>query len=107
MSRASSRLHDDAEHLLTCTVAFPMQVQKSWMYLEPIFGAQDIQKQLPAEYKAFDQVHRQLREIMRRTKDRPNALQVTSNAGPCILLRLACLLFANRLSPSADEGRVD
>ena len=58
-----------------------LQVQKSWMYLEPIFSAQDIQKQLPAEHKAFDQVHRQLREIMRRTKDRPNALQITSNAG--------------------------
>jgi dynein heavy chain len=51
------------------------------MYLEPIFSAQDIQKQLPAEHRAFDQVHRQLREIMRRTKDRPNALQITSNAG--------------------------
>jgi hypothetical protein len=51
------------------------------MYLEPIFSAQDIQKQLPAEHKAFDQVHRQLREIMRRTKDRPNALQITSNSG--------------------------
>lgn len=65
--------------MLCC--AFILQVQKSWMYLEPIFSAQDIQKQLPAEHKAFDQVHRQLREIMRRTKDRPNALQITSNAG--------------------------
>jgi len=54
------------------------------MYLEPIFSAQDIQKQLPAEHKAFDQVHRQLREIMRRTKDRPNALQITSNASKCL-----------------------
>ncbi|WIA13579.1 hypothetical protein OEZ85_007146 [Tetradesmus obliquus] len=56
-----------------------VQVQKSWMYLEPIFSAQDIQKQLPSEYRAFDHVHKQLREVMRRTKDRPNALQTASN----------------------------
>ena len=55
------------------------QAQKSWMYLEPIFSAPDIQKQLPAESKAFDHVHRQLKEVMRRTKDRPNALQTASN----------------------------
>ena len=53
-----------------------IQVQKSWMYLEPIFSAPDIQRQLPVEAKAFAQTDKQLREIMRRTKDRPNALQV-------------------------------
>ncbi|GBF88264.1 dynein heavy chain axonemal protein, partial [Raphidocelis subcapitata] len=56
-----------------------VQVQKSWMYMEPIFSAPDIQKQLPAESKAFDHVHRQLKEVMRRTMDRPNALQAASN----------------------------
>lgn len=56
-----------------------LQVQKAWMYLEPIFSAQDIQKQLPAEHKAFEAVHKQLRDIMRHTKDRPNALQTASN----------------------------
>jgi hypothetical protein len=65
----ANRCHDTAD----------LQVQKSWMYLEPIFSAQDIQKQLPSEYRAFDHVHKQLREIMRRTKDRPNALQTASN----------------------------
>jgi dynein heavy chain len=49
------------------------------MYLEPIFSAQDIQKQLPAEHKAFEAVHKQLRDIMRLTRDRPNALQTASN----------------------------
>lgn len=61
----------------------PTQVQKSWMYLELIFSAQDIQKQLPQEHKAFDTVHKQLRDIMRHTKERPNALQaanITSEA---------------------------
>lgn len=64
----------------TCRcLAADLQVQKSWMYLEPIFSAQDIQKQLPSEYRAFDHVHKQLRDIMRRTKDRPNPLQTASN----------------------------
>jgi len=53
------------------------------MYLEPIFSAPDIQKQLPAESKAFDHVHRQLKEVMRRTKDRPNALQTAGNPSAC------------------------
>lgn len=72
-------------HLRLCpangSISGCLQVQKSWMYLEPIFSAQDIQKQLPSEYRAFDHVHKQLREVMRRTKDRPNALQTASN--PC------------------------
>jgi dynein heavy chain, axonemal len=54
------------------------------MYLEPVFSAPDIQKQLPAEAKAFDQVHRQLRDVMRRTRDRPNALQAAANPGAWI-----------------------
>lgn len=58
-----------------------LQVQKAWMYLEPIFSSSDLPKQLPTESKAFDLVHKQLRDIMRRTKDRPNALQTASNPG--------------------------
>lgn len=49
-------------------------VQKAWMYLEPIFSSQDIQKQLPVEAKAFVQADKQIKEIMRKTKERPNAL---------------------------------
>ena len=65
------------------------------MYLEPIFSAPDIQKQLPTESKAFDHVHRQLRDIMRRTKDRPNALQTGSNPGKGhmqLLVNTSCLI---------------
>jgi hypothetical protein len=63
------------------------------MYLEPIFSAQDIQKQLPSEYRAFDHVHKQLREIMRRTKDRPNALQTASNPSEGLVDTLRCLVL--------------
>lgn len=56
-------------------------VQKAWMYLEPIFSAVDIQRQLPVEAKAFFNVDKQLRETMRRTKDRPNALLAGTQPG--------------------------
>lgn len=53
------------------------------MYLEPIFSAQDIQKQLPSEYKGFDAIHKQLKDIMRHTRERPNALQAASHLSKC------------------------
>ena len=56
-------------------------VQKNWMYLESIFLAPDIQRQLPNEAKAFLTVDKQLRDIMRRTRDRPNALQSGTTPG--------------------------
>jgi len=43
---------------------------------KPAHSAQDIQKQLPAEAKAFIFVDRQFKDIMRKAKDRPNAMQV-------------------------------
>ncbi|MEW5314024.1 MAG: hypothetical protein WDW38_005552 [Sanguina aurantia] len=58
-----------------------VQVQKAWMYLEPIFSAPDIQRQLPVEAKAFAATDKQLRDIMRRTKDRPNALLAGTQPG--------------------------
>ena len=58
-----------------------LECQKSWMYLESIFSAADIQRQLPNENKAFLAVDKQFRDIMRRTKDRGNALQAGSTPG--------------------------
>ena len=55
--------------------------QKQWMYLESIFSAADIQRQLPNESKAFFAVDKQFKDIMRRTKDRGNALQAGSTPG--------------------------
>jgi dynein heavy chain len=42
--------------------------QKAWMYLENIFNAEDIQKQLPAEAKQFAQVDKFWKDHMIRTK---------------------------------------
>ncbi|KAJ9522809.1 hypothetical protein QJQ45_019797 [Haematococcus lacustris] len=58
-----------------------LECQKQWLYLETIFSAADIQRQLPSEAKAFSQVDRQFKDIMRRTKDRPNAMLAATVVG--------------------------
>lgn len=45
--------------------------QRQWMYLENIFSAEDIQKQLPAETTKFFAVDKFWRENMIRTHKRP------------------------------------
>lgn len=44
-----------------------LECQTNWLYLEAIFSAPDIQKQLPLESKMFLQVDKSWKEIMRRT----------------------------------------
>ena len=48
--------------------------QRTWMYLENIFGAEDIQKQLPAEAQKFLVVDRSWKQIMARTNADPSVL---------------------------------
>eukprot|EP00854_Cymbomonas_tetramitiformis_P003966 gene3966-4937_t len=60
---------EKALNLFSETLDEWLAVQKGWMYLESIFSAPDIQRQLPAEAKAFFQVDKQLKDIMRRTKN--------------------------------------
>jgi dynein heavy chain, axonemal len=48
--------------------------QRTWMYLENIFGAEDIQKQLPAESQRFLIVDRSWKAIMKRTNEDPLVL---------------------------------
>ncbi|XP_031643456.1 dynein heavy chain 6, axonemal [Oncorhynchus kisutch] len=61
--------------------------QKRWLYLEPIFSAGGIQRQLPAEAKVFLQVDQSWKEIMRRTDDRPNALRAATAPGVLEMLQ--------------------
>lgn len=58
-----------------------LECQKKWLYLENIFMAPDIQRQLPNETKLFGTVDRQFKSILRITRDRPAALPV------CLLAR--------------------
>eukprot|EP00741_Cyanophora_paradoxa_P002452 tig00000076_g2377.t1 len=49
-------------------------VQRQWLYLEPIFGSEDIMKQLPTEGKRFTTVDRTWRKTMQNAKMNPHVL---------------------------------
>uniref|UniRef100_A0A8C3AFB1 Dynein axonemal heavy chain 6 n=1 Tax=Cyclopterus lumpus TaxID=8103 RepID=A0A8C3AFB1_CYCLU len=48
--------------------------QRNWLYLESIFLAPDIKRQLPAESKMFLKVDKSWKEIMAKVNKMPNAL---------------------------------
>ncbi|XP_026216049.1 dynein heavy chain 6, axonemal isoform X2 [Anabas testudineus] len=52
--------------------------QRNWLYLESIFLAPDIKRQLPAESKMFLKVDKSWKEIMARVKKMPNALKAAT-----------------------------
>ncbi|KAK9870899.1 hypothetical protein WA026_009856 [Henosepilachna vigintioctopunctata] len=52
-----------------------MDVQKQWMYLEPIFTSEDITSQLPLESKKYKSMERTWRRIMRSAFDHPNIIE--------------------------------
>lgn len=62
--------------LFSSTLESWLLVQRGWLKLEAVFAAPDIQRQVPAEASAFAQVDKTFKDIMRRTHDRPHALQV-------------------------------
>ncbi|XP_007947093.1 dynein axonemal heavy chain 6 [Orycteropus afer afer] len=55
-----------------------LNCQRNWLYLESIFNAPDIQRQLPAEAKMFLQVDKSWKEIMRKVNRLPNALRAAT-----------------------------
>ncbi|TNN23644.1 Dynein heavy chain 6, axonemal [Liparis tanakae] len=58
------------EEWLTC--------QRNWLYLESIFLAPDIKRQLPAESKMFLKVDKSWKEIMAKVNRMPNALRAAT-----------------------------
>ncbi|RUS73939.1 hypothetical protein EGW08_018296 [Elysia chlorotica] len=55
-----------------------LRVQAAWLYLEPIFGSQDIRNQIPVEGKMFEEVDEHWRNIMLRSVENTKALIVVS-----------------------------
>lgn len=55
--------------------------QRSWLYLESIFSAPDIQRQLPAEAKMFMTVDKSYKEIMRKVNKVPLAIRAGTQPG--------------------------
>ncbi|XP_056443291.1 dynein axonemal heavy chain 6 [Gadus chalcogrammus] len=68
-----SLFSDTLDECLTC--------QRNWLYLESIFSAPDIQRELGAEAKMFQQVDKSWKEIMRRINMHPNALWAATQPG--------------------------
>ncbi|XP_066451266.1 dynein axonemal heavy chain 14 isoform X2 [Eleutherodactylus coqui] len=64
-----------------------MMCQRNWLYLEQIFLASDIQRQLPAEARLFAQVDTSWKELMNQIKDSPNALRATTAPGVLEILQ--------------------
>ncbi|KAJ3125644.1 Dynein heavy chain 6, axonemal [Physocladia obscura] len=58
-----------------------LNCQRNWLYLESIFSAPDIQRQLPDEARMFAQVDRNWKEIMRRVSRNPNAIKSGTVSG--------------------------
>ncbi|KAH9281795.1 Dynein heavy chain 6, axonemal [Echinococcus granulosus] len=55
--------------------------QKGWMYLESIFSAPDIQRQLPSEAKSFMALDKSFKEVMRKVQKVPLAMRAATAAG--------------------------
>jgi len=51
-------------------------VQRSWLYLEPIFSSDDIQQQMANEAKRFQQVNQLWRDTMKAVYENPTVLDV-------------------------------
>ena len=62
---------DVIDEWLTC--------QRQWMYLENIFGAEDIQKQLPEEAAKFSQVDKFWRDLMMKAFKKPLVHDLCAN----------------------------
>ncbi len=58
-----------------------LAVQKNWMYIENIFSAPDIQRQLPDASKIFSHVDLSWKAMMKRTNDAPLAITAGSFPG--------------------------
>ncbi|KAJ3281611.1 Dynein heavy chain 6, axonemal [Borealophlyctis nickersoniae] len=55
--------------------------QRNWLYLESIFSAPDIQRQLPDEARMFMQVDRSWKDVMRKVSRNPNAMKSGTTPG--------------------------
>ena len=56
------------------------QLQRTWLYLQPIFGSPDIQRELPTTAAAFKTVDKMWRQIMASTLGSPQVLDACFQA---------------------------
>jgi len=69
--RASVEEWDNMLNAINNIIEEWLLVQKQWIYLENIFSAEDIKKQLPEASKNFAKVNKLFKELMRKTYTDP------------------------------------
>lgn len=67
--------------IIVCMQDEWLECQRNWLYLESIFSAPDIQRQLPNEAKMFTQVDKSWKEIMRYVQKFPNCIKAGTRPG--------------------------
>ena len=53
--------------------------QRSWLYLEPIFSSDDINRQLPVESKRYQNMERTWKQLMKGAKDNSKVIEICNN----------------------------
>jgi dynein heavy chain len=108
-SRFIMGVRDDVEKwekklgLLGDTLDEWMAVQRNWMYLETIFGAEDIQKQLPVESQKFQAVDKSWRQLMAATNKNPNVIACVNNGTATLTLMQSCNITLEEIQKSLEE----
>ena len=72
---------DDDLNLMGRIIEEWLMVQKQWIYLENIFSAEDIKKQIPEAFKNFAKVNKGFIELMQKTFDKPNVYERCKHLG--------------------------
>ena len=71
-----------------------LQCQRQWLYLEPIFSSEDINRQLPVESKRYQTMERIWRKVMNSAKGNPQvSVEPTKKRCICKLLLDGALCF--------------
>jgi len=58
-----------------------IEVQRSWVYLQPIFGSDDIQRQMPQEGRRFAEADRVFRRFIASVLQYPHILECVQDSG--------------------------
>lgn len=73
--------------------------QRSWLYLEPIFSSDDINRQLPVEAKRYQNMERSWRHLMKGARDNTKVIEICNNQKTLDTLR-----ECNRLLEQVQKG---
>ncbi|KAA0178391.1 hypothetical protein FNF27_00240 [Cafeteria roenbergensis] len=89
--------------MLSDTLDEWVSCQRQWMYLENIFSAEDIQRQLPAEASKFASVDKRWKDAMTRTHGNPRVLAAVESGDEMLITFQSCNTLLEEIQKSLDE----